>query len=100
MKMGIERVLKENFPDLKEVLSVTEAAEVSSLSKEAVDSALVKISAAIKALKGSIEVASVDASAGRVTIRFKGPAKLKQGVELVIKDVPQVKEVVIEDMLE
>lgn len=97
MKMGIERVLRENFPDLKEVLAVSDAPEAPVLSREAVEKALAKISAAIKALKGSAEVKEVDAAAGRVTVLFRGPAKLKQGVELVIRDVPLVKEVVLED---
>ena len=95
--MGIERVLRENFPDLREVLSVSEE-ETPGLTKETVEKALSKISAAIKALKGSVEVAEVDPSKGSVKVLFKGPAKLKQGVELVIRDVPLVKEVVLEDV--
>lgn len=100
MKMGIERVLRENFPLLKEVLSVADAPDTPQLSKEAVEAALAKITPAIKALKGSVAVAEVDAASGSVRIQFKGPAKLKQGVELVIKDVPLVQQVIIEDVVE
>jgi Fe-S cluster biogenesis protein NfuA len=100
MKMGIERVLRENFPDLKEVLSVSESNDEPQLTTESVETALSKISPAIKALKGVLEIAEVNGSTGVVRIKFKGPAKLKQGVELVIKDVALVTEVIIEDMIE
>jgi Fe-S cluster biogenesis protein NfuA len=94
MKMGIERVLRENFPFLKEVRSVTEDA-AKPLSRESVEAAIAKISPAIKALKGSVEVLEVNQETGAVVIKFSGPSKLEQGVELVIKDVPLVTKVTI-----
>lgn len=98
MKMGIERVLRENFPLLKEVLSITESPP-ELLTLESIQTALVKISPAIKALKGTVEITNVDGANGVVTVSFKGPSKLKQGVELVIKDIPLVKEVVVVDLV-
>ena len=95
MKMGIERVLKENFPHLKEVLSVAEEEKPSLLSRDAIEAALAKIGPAIRALKGRVEIAAVEGATGEVRVNFSGPAKLRQGVELVIRDIPLVKEVVI-----
>jgi hypothetical protein len=38
---------------------------------------------------GKIEVIAVDSN-GSVTIKFDGPARLRQGVELVLKDLKAI----------
>jgi len=98
MKMGIERVLKENFPNLTEVINLSQSLEPvkpTELTKESVESALQQILSAINGLGGKVFIESVDAIAGSVVIKYQGPPKLKQGVELVIKDVKYVKSVEI-----
>eukprot|EP00568_Trieres_chinensis_P012269 CAMPEP_0183304692 /NCGR_PEP_ID=MMETSP0160_2-20130417/9697_1 /TAXON_ID=2839 ORGANISM="Odontella Sinensis, Strain Grunow 1884" /NCGR_SAMPLE_ID=MMETSP0160_2 /ASSEMBLY_ACC=CAM_ASM_000250 /LENGTH=413 /DNA_ID=CAMNT_0025467789 /DNA_START=36 /DNA_END=1277 /DNA_ORIENTATION=- len=96
MQMGIERVLKENFPDLGEVIQVEdpEAAEgtPTELTLEAVEAELRRISPAIIAMGGVVEIVSVD-PIGVVELRYRGSNKLQQGLELAIRDVPFVKHV-------
>ena len=103
MKMGIERILKENFADLGPVVAVDPEGALGSssanpesaplLTVEAVSSALEKILPAIRGMGGSVMVESVDSSLGHVVLMFKGNDKLKKGVELVVKDVKYVKSV-------
>lgn len=99
MKMGIERVLKENFPNLKDVINLSQAVEEvtkpTTITIESVNDALAQISSAVKGMGGIIAVESVDPDSGIVTLKYKGPTKLKQGVELVVKDVKYVQSVVI-----
>lgn len=99
MKMGIERVLKENFPNLKDVINLSQAVEEvtkpTTLTIESVNDALAQISSAVKGMGGIIAVESVDPDSGIVTLKYKGPTKLRQGVELVVKDVKYVQSVVI-----
>jgi Fe-S cluster biogenesis protein NfuA len=97
MKMGIERVLKENFANLGPVISVDPASAADSgLTADAVMKALEKVLPAIKGLGGSVEVSDVEPTSGTVKLRYKGPARLKLGIELVLKDVSAVKSVEIE----
>lgn len=99
MKMGIERVLKENFSDLGEVAAVSPEAELSgsetepSLSTAVVLDALTAVLPAVKAMGGRVEIWNVDASSGEVVMKYSGPAKLRQGIELVVKDLKLVKTV-------
>ena len=97
MKMGIERVLKENFSNLGPVISV-EAASLADpgLTADVVMKALAKVLPAIKGLGGSIEISDVESASGTVKLRYKGPARLKLGIELVLKDVSAIKAVEIE----
>ena len=91
MKMGIERVLRENFPSLNEVISVTSAVPAGEqLTLEAVQDALKPILPAVKAMGGAVEVVAVDGTVGVVRVKYQGPSKLKQGVELVLKDLKLV----------
>lgn len=100
MKMGIERVLKENFSNLGPVTQV-EPAAATGLTIEAIEKALEKVLPAIKAMGGYVEVASVNSvSDGNVTVRFKGPARLKVGIKLVLKDVSLVTSISIEDIVD
>jgi Fe-S cluster biogenesis protein NfuA len=100
MKMGIERVLKENFPNLGPVVQVTPAAATTGLTAEIVEKALEKVIPAIKAMGGTVTVGRVDSATGEVVLNYKGPARLKLGIQLVMKDVSLVKSVTIEDMVE
>jgi Fe-S cluster biogenesis protein NfuA len=99
MKMGIERVLKENFPNLGPVLQVEPTAK-TGLTIEDVEKALEKVLPAIKAMGGLVEVGAVESETGVVTLRYKGPARLKVGIQLVMKDISLVKSTIIEDMVD
>ena len=95
MKMGIERVLHENFANLGPVISVDpQSSEL--LTVQMVEESLSKILPAIKGMGGSITVRSTDGSSGTVVLGYKGPAKLRQGIELVLKDIALIKNVVVE----
>jgi Fe-S cluster biogenesis protein NfuA len=98
MKMGIERVLRENFPNLTEVINLAQSLEPvkpTELTIEAVNEALQKILSAISGMGGKVLVESVDPSIGLVVLKYLGPQRLKQGIELVVKDVKFVKAVEI-----
>lgn len=94
MKMGIERVLKENFPDLGEVLQVeTESDEnPTELTLEAVQKEVNRLSPALTAMGGVVRIVSVD-PLGVVQIEFRGSNKIRHGLELALLDVPFVKHV-------
>lgn len=95
MKMGIERILKENFRDLGEV-SAVDPAEASILTLEQVSQAIEKLLPAIKGLGGSLRISKVDPPTGSVYVDFQGPDRLRKGIELVLKDVKHVKDVIFE----
>lgn len=100
MQMGIERVLKEKFEDrLGEVIQIdpNEDADGSGgkpkeLTMEAVQLEVRRISQAITAMGGVVRVISVD-PIGVVEIEFRGPNKVKKGLELALLDVEYVKHV-------
>lgn len=97
MKMGIERVLKENFPDLGEVVQVEDPnananPTPTELTWEAVEAEVNRIKPAIVAMGGVVKIKSVD-PIGVVELEFRGGNKVKQGLELAIQDVPYVKHV-------
>lgn len=89
MQMGIERVLKENFEDLGQVIQVEDGEEVASeLTQDMVMVEVNRIGPAISAMGGQYELVNVDAELGVVEIKFKGPNKLQQGLELALMDIP------------
>ena len=94
MKMGIERVLNENFADLGEVVAVDPGPEAgaSELSPDVVDAALEQIMPAIIGLGGKIEV--ISAEGDEVMLKYEGPPKIKFGIELALKDNPLIENVV------
>ena len=97
MKMGIERVLKENFDGIGEVVQVDpedelEGGDPKELTLEAVQVEVKRISTAILAMGGVVRVKSVD-PIGVVELEFRGPNKVKQGLELALLDVEFVKHV-------
>lgn len=97
MKMGIERVLKENFSNLGPVISV-DPLSMNLLTVEMVEESLSKIMPAIKGMGGLVEVLSTDTATGTVLLSYKGPAKLRQGIELVLKDIALIKNVIVENI--
>lgn len=100
MQMGIQRVLSENFPNFGEVVQVEDPdlvdAKPTELTLEAVQSELNRIKPAILAMGGSVEIVSVDTELGVVKLNFRGSNKVKQGLELAIRDVEFVKHVEFE----
>ncbi len=103
MKMGIERVLREKFGDrLGEVIQVVESGggeggtggggKPSELTTEAVQAEVNRMSAAITAMGGVVRVVTVD-PIGVVEIEFRGPNRVKKGIELALLDVEFVKHV-------
>jgi len=98
MKMGIERVLKEKFEDkLGEVIQVDPDDEegggkATELTMESVQLEVNRISTAIIAMGGVVRVVSVN-PIGEVEIEFRGPNKVKKGLELALLDVEYVKHV-------
>ena len=100
MQMGIERVLKENFENIGEVAQVEVAADgeggdggdPKELTMDAVMKEVNRISPAITAMGGNVEILSVD-PLGVVEIRFRGANKVQQGLELALRDVKFVKHV-------
>lgn len=98
MKMGIERVLKEKFgDDLGEVIQVDPDEgdgddKPTELTIESVQSEVNRISTAIVAMGGVVRVVDVD-PIGEVTIDFRGPNRVKKGLELALLDVEFVKHV-------
>jgi Fe-S cluster biogenesis protein NfuA len=114
MKMGIERILRENFDNLGEVSAANltpEHAEAEGggggaaarplITQEVVENTLRSILPAIQGMGGSVAVKSVNqaAAAGEVvvTVTYRGPARLRKGVELVLRDIKGVGSVVVED---
>lgn len=93
MKMGIERVLMENFENLGEVLQVQdEDDKPTDLTYQVVETEVNRIKPAIVAMGGKVEIISVDPN-GVVEIKFQGGSKVRQGLELAIQDIDFVTEV-------
>lgn len=95
MQMGIERVLKENFADLNEVLQVEdeENAKPTELTLEAVEAEVNRIKPAIIAMGGVVRIVSVDPEDGEVTLEYRGANKVRQGLELAVLDLEFVNSV-------
>jgi Fe-S cluster biogenesis protein NfuA len=94
MQMGIERVLKEKFDGLGEVVRVEAEGEgkPTELTYAAVAAEVDRIKPAIIAMGGVVNIVSVDRS-GVVELRYRGAKKVRQGVEMAIMDLEFVKEV-------
>lgn len=96
MQMGIERVLKENFENIGEVAQVEapelELEDANELTMAAVMQEVNRISPAITAMGGVVEIVSID-PLGVVEVRFRGANKVQQGLELALRDVKYVKHV-------
>jgi Fe-S cluster biogenesis protein NfuA len=100
MKMGIERVLRENWPSLGAVTQVEDAEEAGEaaeamLTPAVVEEALSPIMPAIAGLGGKISVLS--AEAGVVRLEYTGPEKTKLGIQLSLRDNPLIDQIVFVD---
>mmetsp|Transcript_12240 Transcript_12240/g.16005 ORF Transcript_12240/g.16005 Transcript_12240/m.16005 type:complete len:424 (-) Transcript_12240:3-1274(-) len=91
MQMGIERVLKENYgPDVS-VQQVTAGEDVpKSLSYQVVEAEVTRLSAAVVAMGGVVKIVGVDEDTGVVQLNYRGANKVRQGLELALRDVPFV----------
>ncbi|KAE8725749.1 NifU-like protein 1 [Hibiscus syriacus] len=84
MKMGIERVLKENFGDaVKEIRQVYDDL-VKETTVEAVNRHLDILRPTIKNYGGSIEVFSIDG--GECVVNYIGPESIGSGIKAAIKE--------------
>jgi len=96
MQMGIERVLRENFDDLGEVMQVEDplgdSENDTELTLEAVQAEVNRVAPAISAMGGVVEILKVD-PIGEVELSFRGPNRVQHGLELAIRDLPFVKHV-------
>jgi Fe-S cluster biogenesis protein NfuA len=98
MKMGIERVLKEKFgAKVNDVIQVDPEEALggekpTELTMEVVQAEVKRLSQAIVAMGGVVNVVSVD-PIGVVEIEFRGPNKVKKGLELALLDIDFVKHV-------
>ncbi len=94
MQMGIERVLKENFADLGEVLQVEEDGEEKpkELTYQTVENEVNRIKPAIIAMGGLVDILEVD-PIGTIKLRFRGANKIRSGLEMALLDIEFVKHV-------
>eukprot|EP01035_Chromulina_nebulosa_P018007 gene18007-23645_t len=99
MKMGIERILKENFPYIKSIESINKSTQ-PELTIDVIDKALQPVLPTITKLGGLIRIQHVDPIEGNVVIEFKGPLRLKQGIQLILKDIKLVSNVIFIDINE
>ena len=90
MKMGIERILRENWADVGDVVDIGGAVEApaATLSIETAHEALSTILPAIAAMGGSVRI--VSAAEAHVVLEYTGPEKVKMGIELALKDSPLI----------
>lgn len=64
-----------------------------TLTQELVEGLLAPVMPAVNGLGGEMEIVGLEPSSGAVTIRYKGPEKLTFGIELTLKDHPQINSV-------
>lgn len=97
MQMGIERVLKEQFGDgINEVLRVDDEENSNTsteLTMKAVQDEVNRLLPAISAMGGVCEIIDVDSVSGIVRLKFRGANRVRQGLELAIRDVDFVTDV-------
>lgn len=98
MQMGVERVLRENFADLNQVLQVSD--KPTELTWAAVELEANRLSSAIVAMGGVMKLLDADPASGVVKILFKGPKRVQQGLELALRDVEYVTDVQFTDQEE
>ena len=98
MKMGIERVLRENWPDLGAVMQAEPEADApggdgpAKLTVAMVEEVLAPIMPAIAGLGGTIAVLSAEGST--VRLEYTGPEKTKLGIKLALGDHVLIEQVI------
>ncbi|KAJ1624895.1 hypothetical protein T492DRAFT_617040 [Pavlovales sp. CCMP2436] len=96
MQQGVEKTLRRVFPAITSVVAVDKAAAAdegpSELTLESVIETVSQILPAINGMGGSLRVLAATAD-GKVTVEFKGPARVQYGVDLALRDNKLVKEV-------
>ena len=100
MQMGIERVLREQFGPaivVEQVQPDSDGEKSESHYRSLVEEEMNRLSQAITAMGGTAEIVSVNEDTGDVKLFYKGPAKLKQGLELALRDIIPSVEFVEED---
>lgn len=97
MKMGVERVLKENFPYITDVEAVSTVVESSKITVDMISNVLGPVMPSISGLGGKISVISIEQETGTVTLKFEGPVRLKKGLELILKEVKEIKHIIFEE---
>ena len=93
MKMGIERVLNENFKGVEVVQVESETLQGEQLSIVSIQKEVDRLKPAITALGGAVDVLEVT-DLGVVTLKYRGPNKIQHGLELAIRDIPGVKHII------
>ena len=94
MQMGIERVLKEQWPDVTIIQAQDDAqSQPTALTELAVQDELSRLRPALIAMGCVVQLRQVDVETGIVRLKFQGSAKVRQGLELAIADVPFVTKV-------
>ncbi len=99
MKFGIERRLQEAFNhSLSSIVAINanDPSTLSVLTVTGVEEELAKLLPAIEQLGGKIKVAHVDAANGTVYINYEGPDKLKNSIDLILKDIDSAEEVIFQ----
>ena len=95
MRNGIEVRLRERFEGLGEVVNMTGDDMNKKLTLEDVELKLAEIEGAVKSLGGTVPtVVTVDDEYGIVKLSFRGPNKVKIGVEMAVGDMKGVNKVV------
>lgn len=98
MQMGIERVLKENFSNLGQVIQVEDEDDEDKPTEfQVVEREVDRIKPAIIAMGGKVDIVGLDATTGIVELKFQGVSKVRQGLELALLDIDFVTSVVFAD---
>lgn len=96
MKLGVEKVLRDHFLNLTEIIALNNNHSPAVLSMVSVMKQLEGLIPAITALGGKIIVRDVNPEIGHVYIGFDGPFRLKKAIELILKEDLTIKEVVFD----
>lgn len=98
MKMGVEKKLRDKFSNLGAITAVnTTPVQKNVLDTKYVNDALKNILPAVRELGGELEISSANDDTGEVIFLYSGPAKLKNGIELILKDNSRIKIVTFVD---
>eukprot|EP00934_Nitzschia_sp_Nitz4_P006036 Nitzschia sp. Nitz4//scaffold20_size174350//94011//95219//NITZ4_002107-RA/size174350-processed-gene-0.314-mRNA-1//-1//CDS//3329541824//6026//frame0 len=92
MQLGVNRVLRDSFETLGQIVQVDDKeSELVPFDKVAAE--LIRISPAITAMGGKMEIVSVDGNSGVVELKYEGPNSVRESLQLAIEDIDFVTEV-------